>query len=1074
MLEITSYQHIHLITMQNAHFYLHHHSCQQTLVQQLIDKTSKEGVGSPFAKSTILVRNQGMATWIKQQMANSEAGIAMQVDFPQPNTFLNTLLEDDSVQVDAILWKIYQALPTLLKRPSFRLLSEYLNEEDSPRLAQKRYQLASKIAGLFDKYLLYRPHWIAAWSNNEPVMDQIHESWQRELWQEIGGKKVHHWAQTILHQRLDLSSTKLPEALHVFGISNFAPVYVNFLYQLSHHIPVHIYWLNPVDGYWGDGPNKRQWILEKAFSDPSSVLLHNPLLASFGRMGREFAHTIYGGNQAEYLVQEEDLPQPSDAAPASLLEGIQLSLRENQPNSYAFTDDQSISIHSCHSPLRELETLKDHLLRQSQLSSFDASDVLVLCPDIDTYAPAIEAVFGSHAQSSDIPLPYRIADRNKPSDNPNIAAVTRLFQLRSSRFTNHEALQLLNTPAIREQFDLHQDDFPLIKEWVEKNGIRWGLDSHHVTDCITELENSHWSWQSGLDRILLGVAMPQSSDDSTLWNDIVPFHDIEGSNLRIVNALCGFVQWCQSVYYDLSRTLSLQQWIDTVRQWIATGYSTSDESQSQLRPFYKSLEKLEESAALVNEPLPSTVFAEHLNQMLGDEGTAYGFLSGSITFCEMKPMRAIPAKMICLLGMNYDSFPRTTQDLQFDLTRFDRQEGDRSSRDDDVYFFLETLLSAQKHLFISYQGRSIKDGTELPPSTALQTLLDHTPQLKECVHQERLHSFDPSYFDSTTPTSFSSSLLEAAKQVQQSENKNPRLEFNITQLDDHRHITVDNFLQALTKPARYFLRQCLQAQTLYLDQPLEENEPVELDGLAKWQLRNNYLQSRHCSDDKISAMQQNSTIPPARIGIQAIEDTLDSLTPHLHKLPNVEHVDINIKLENLTITGVVPIIVDQEPPVVTLIEASDRKPAAQFQLYLYQLLLSHHLKQAVAGEHYGIKDNQVKGYTFEPVTEFTKDLQRMIVLYLASLKSPLPHFPATAEAYWSTKLKPDEPPEVVAQNRKKKALAKWISSNYSNGESEDDAVSKLFDITNPITDEFLAVSESIWKPLLERRNELKL
>ena len=147
--------------MQNAHFFLHHHSCQQTLVDQLIQKTSQEGIGSPFAKSTVLVRNQGMATWIKQQMANSKsgadsgAGISMLVDFPQPNTFLNSLLDDDSIQVDALLWKIYEALPSLLSKPSFHLLREYLNEDASPRLAQKRYQLASKIAGLFDKYLLY-------------------------------------------------------------------------------------------------------------------------------------------------------------------------------------------------------------------------------------------------------------------------------------------------------------------------------------------------------------------------------------------------------------------------------------------------------------------------------------------------------------------------------------------------------------------------------------------------------------------------------------------------------------------------------------------------------------------------------------------------------------------------------------------------------------------------------------------------------------------------------------------------------------------------------------------------------
>lgn len=1063
--------------MQNAHFFLHHHSCQETLVEQLIAKTSLEGSGSPFAKSTVLVRNQGMATWIKQQMANERSGIAMLVDFPQPNTFLNSLLDDDSIQKDQLLWKIYNVLPSQLKKPTFRLLGEYLNDENSQQLAQKRYQLASKIAGLFDKYLLYRPQWIAAWSEGNPALDHIHETWQRELWQAIGGKEIHHWAQTILHQRLDLGEAimpRLPEALHIFGISNFAPVYVYFLYQLSQHIPVHIYWLNPVEGYWGDGPNKRQWILEKAFSNPETILLHNPLLASFGRMGREFAHTIYGGNQAEYLVQEEDLPSPSTEPPASILEGIQRSLRENQPNEFHFENDNSVSIHACHNPLRELETLKDYLLTKSQQGEIDASDILVLCPDIDTYAPAIEAVFGAHNQSSGVALPYRIADRNKPADIPNIAAIGRLLKLNSLRFTNHEALQLLNTPAIRERFDLYEDDFPLVKEWIEKNGIRWGLDSSHISHCIPELESSYWSWRSGLDRLLLGIAMPQSANHDILWNGITPFHDIEGSNLRIVNALCGFLEWCQSIYNDLSKPRSLLLWIQTVRHWIATGYSTSDETQSQLRSLFKSLESLEASADLVTENLPATVFSEHFTEILGGEGTAYGFLTGAITFCEMKPMRAIPSKMICLLGMNYDSFPRNTQDLQFDLTRFDRQEGDRSTRDDDVYFFLETLLSAQKYLFISYQGKSPKDGAPLPPSTALQTLLDHTPGLNELVHEEKLHSFDPAYFEADSPTSFSPSLLDAARQILLSENIIPQLNLKINQPDEARYTTVDNFINALTKPARFFLRQCLQAQMLYLNQPLVEHEPLEADGLVKWQLRHNYLQSREFSTEKLLALQQNSAIPPARIGEGVIEQTIGALKPHLHKLPILKTINIHLEIDNLTMTGGVSVIKDSSPPVAVLVEASDRKPDSQFRLFLAQLLLSYQLKTPVSAELYGLTDGVVTAYSFGENPDYLATLTDMVSLYHDAQKAPLPHFPKTAEAYWSVKPKEEDSSEQIDHKRSAAANFQWFPSYKKTGESEDDAIVKLFNIEEPITEEFLAVSERIWLPLLERRTILEL
>ena len=258
--------------MPDAHFYLHHHPQQEILADVLLKKLASEGKGDPFHRSTVLVRNQGMGTWIKQRMANSY-GIAMQIDFPQPNTFLDSIIIAPPIPSEKMIWKIFPELERLRRINAYPILSSYLNAEShSSQQDLRLYQLSSKIAQLFDKYLLYRPDWISAWDRNELVSKSPHEPWQKDLWRVVSKHFHTHWSQKILSSdsigSLVEPSATLPSALHLFGISNFAPIYLRFLYLLSYQLPVHLYWLNPVNGYWGDGPSKKQWLLEKGIRRP--------------------------------------------------------------------------------------------------------------------------------------------------------------------------------------------------------------------------------------------------------------------------------------------------------------------------------------------------------------------------------------------------------------------------------------------------------------------------------------------------------------------------------------------------------------------------------------------------------------------------------------------------------------------------------------------------------------------------------------------------------------------------------------------------------------------------------------
>lgn len=1083
--------------MPDAQFYLHHYPQQEILADLLLDKLQNEGEDDPFYKSCVLVRNQGMATWLNRRLASSaHAGIAMQIDYPQPNSFLQTILNNPSVDPEVLKWQIYQTLPNLLDRPSFSSVRNYLDapDDDSTDKALKRYQLSGILSGLFDKYLLYRPDWINAWEENQKPRNLSPHStdselWQRELWQSIHRDGRAHWSQTIQNQEaFDISEGKY-QALHVFGISNFAPVYVSFLYQLSHLIPVHIYWMNPVEadqGYWEHSPTARQWLLAKEFDTPEVLQDFNPLLASFGRLGREFIHTLYGGENYDFEVQEKDWPTQSPVikAPASNLQLLQSSIYDNLPQQdNTAPDDTSISIHSCHSPLRELETLKTYLLTRAESEALDTDDVLVMCPDINTYAPAIQAVFGDHHDEGQKNLRISIRDQAVPSERPSIVALLSLFSLHTSRFTNQEALTLLSTPNILSQFELTENDLVTIRNWIIENGIRWGFDDDHARKVASSTSESPWTWRAGIDRMLLGYAMPNPSK-LTLWNDILPFHEIESGNAAILGSLCQFVQWCAQIRTALTEPRPLDEWVSLTKEWISKGFDPNHERHEELQVLDNILDQIKDQSALLSESLPIEVFAEHLKNQLESASSTKVFLNGSVTFCEMKPMRAIPSKIICLLGMNHDTFPRKSSEQQFDLTRNNRQMGDRSTRDDDTYSFLEAILSAREALFISYIGTSIKDGKERPPSTTLQTLIDYVPGLAKQIKVEKLHAYDPHYFQKNSPISHDPALLKAAKVMVSGETSTTLThQLSISGASDLTSININTLVSALNKPAQYFLKNTIHARSTYKGSPLDENEVIALNGLSGYQVKSQFLEHRKLDNQQIKAWKQDGSIPVGELGNQAIDSQLAELKDNIDKVPTSTPMPIAITINGLTITGNVPIeeAREDETTHILTIDASKGKATTQLRTWIYQLLASEQLSTPVASSLYYVDSKKLRHLPVSATEDYSQHLADLVDLFREISTRPVAHFPLSAEAYCGEKPKEDESDDAFNRRRQNKTLVQWSPNDFTPGksESQDESVKCLFssqslfdDLENdPFTEQFLLYSERIWPPIIQCRQK---
>jgi len=1047
----------------NAHFYLHHSPFQQTLSKKLVEQLTAETLGNPLQSSTVLVRNQGMATWLKQQMATSE-GIAMHIDFPQPHAFLSNILHTSPIPPEVLLWKIFAQLQLWKKNKKQNLLLQYLTSSEHKDQSEMRcYQLSGQIAQLFDTYFLYRPEWMAAWSQGEALNLGIHESWQKELWSSIAPEFEDHWSQYLLKNDSLPAIKDLPPAIHVFGFSNFAPIYSRFLYLLSHQVPVHIYWLNPVDGYWGDSPNKKQWLLDESFNDSDSIQLYHPLLVHLGKMGREFVHTIYDGYKSEQIVQEQDLPETHFSASGTQLEKLQQSLRDNLPLDSHTSIDNTISIHSCHSPLRELERLKDYLYQISETDNIDTSDIIVMCPSIDDYISSIHSVFGRTPENNLPPLPYRIADQLQLENDPDIKHLLSLLQLTTSRCTNAEVINALNHPSVLEKYNLTDQGIDKLKNLVELSGIRWGLNQEHVDSILESKIPAYWHWSAGLERMVLGSTLLAPKIGNKLWKDILPVRDIEGQDREILTSIYQFIHHLIDLRSELSQKYTLHQWVERTHLWIETFFVRSDKDK-----FQTLLNQLENILTIDDTPKISfDLYFEYIQSLLRASTAHYGFLSGNITFCEMKPMRAIPSKIICLLGMNQDTFPRQDTSTQFDLMKIERQSADRSIRDDDAYAFLESLISARSHLYLSYIGRSSKDNSKLEPSTVVQTLIKHCPGLAEQIQEEKLHSFDSGYFTPINPISYSSELMHTASRLhsKSSARKLP----NIPTFDNTppTRVSIEHFIQAFTNSAKHFLINCVEAQPSYLASTLEPNEPIDLNGLDKWKLKHSLLYLDSIYPELISELQLASEIPPFKLGEISTNKVFESHTT-VNKLAQAIQLEkFEINFQGHHIYGQIPICTDSNTP--HHLSASKAKFKNVFITRIYQLIYSMKNASATASICSEIDSDSKTGYItrqeLQADPDYTKHFQQVYNLFLQSYRTPLNHFPETSAAYFNPVKGKDLTEEIILKKRRDSAYRKWKDQFQYTGEESESSTKLIFPNCPLFTKEFLETGATIWEPI---------
>ena len=526
---------------------------------------------------------------------------------------------------------------------------------------------------------------------------------------------------------------------------------------MGQHIDVHLLFTNPCRYDWSEVKDrryiarqmaKRRQRMERDADGQFSLTLQpcqlseslamgsvgNSLLASLGKMGRDNLHYLneLGGPDIDIFVENKR---------QNLLQHIHqdiLDLMEHQDdkkldNSYHKQviqhHDDSLSFHSCHSPLREVEVLHDQLLALFEKQpNLKPRDIIVMVADINRYSPAIQAVFGNAPSARFIP--YSISDRSADKESPIINAYLQLLQLPSSRCLASELLTLLEVPAVMARFELTEEEFTRAVHWVEETGIRWGLNQDTNTDF--DLPKTHQNtWESGIQRMLLGYAMSQ---DSGLFESrqglLHPYNEVQGLDAVLVGKLAQFITAVGDSRERLKAPQTVQQWQTVLVDIMDNFFSVDTDGEGVLSTIRHTLAKLVDNIteAHFQQPLASSIVYQYLKEKLSGTRVSQRFLAGQVNFCTLMPMRSIPFHVVCLLGMNDGQYPRTVPKDGFDLMNNRQRRGDRSRRDDDRYMFLEAILSAQSHLYISYVGQSLQDNSMKVPSVLVTELMEYCHQ----------------------------------------------------------------------------------------------------------------------------------------------------------------------------------------------------------------------------------------------------------------------------------------------------------------------------------------------------------
>ncbi|WP_286928285.1 MULTISPECIES: exodeoxyribonuclease V subunit gamma [Aeromicrobium] len=902
-----------------------------------------EPTDDPFATELVVVAALGTERWLSQRLSHRLGaspgggdGVTAGVRFARPHSIVAELVgedEQDPWRPDALVWRVLEVIESGLDEPWLAAVARHLGQGrtglERELRRDRRLGVARSLAARLHAYARQRPAMTEAWSagrdedgTGAPLPDDVR--WQAEVWRRVRARLQapspdERIGATIAALAGSAGAVDLPSRVNLFGHNRLPLGELQVLAALAEHRDVHLWLPHPSPAAW-DRLTDAAGIVPRG-ADDTAQLLHNPLLAALGRDVRELQRSL-----AAVAPGATVHPALTVERPGTLLGRLQADVAADRPGSAGpapSPGDRTVQVHACHGRARQVDVLRDVVVGLLQDDpSLEPRDVLVMVPDIESYAPLFHAAFGQAEILGDTPhhpghrLRVMLADRAASRTNPLLGLTVAVLELaRRGRATNAEVLDLLGAEPVRHRFDLDDDAIERIAGWVESSGVRWGFDGPHRQRFGLRVEQN--TWRTGLDRLVAGVAATE--DPARLVAEVLPLDDVPSGDVDLAGRLVTFLDGLERAVDAFAGSATMAQWSARIDAMLTDLADVPLRDAWQRQQVDRELERLDDDTTVLR---PGEVLTMVRERWAGRPSRA-NFRTGSLTVCTMVPMRSVPHRVVCLVGLDDGTFPRATHVDGDDALARRPLTGERDARAEDRQLLLDAVMSATETLVVTYTGADEHRGQARPPAVPLGELLDQVRRTAgdvDVVTHHPLQPFDPrnlrpgAVTGDPRPFSFDPAALAGARA-----SLRPRLEPSPFLPDPlpappREDLALADLIAFVQNPVRGFWRQRLDVLLRGEEQLLDEDLPITLDGLERWRIGQRLLDDAVrgvAPADAWSAVWRAGMMPPGRLGEAVGNDvgtrvaTLVGGTTAL-RAGDAESVDIDVALpDGRRLTGTV-------------------------------------------------------------------------------------------------------------------------------------------------------------------------
>lgn len=1044
-----------------------------------------------FEKEIFIYDNKVLFQYLNIFIAEKK-GISANFKFYHPNDFIWKLFKiilskkelKNIFTHSMIIWEIIKILDN----------KKFFENCSKKKDMIKKFKFSFLMASIFKKYILYRPEWINQWEieKNISIFDK-NEQWQIKLWMEIihNTKKINqssdHFANLFYNIQKIIKEKKikkkyLPKRFFIISSFSMNPSYIKIFQNISIYTDIYFLYITPfkknIFNFTQDNKIYTDIKIEK------KNILNDSLITLWGQYEKIYYFYILKSKKNKVI----------NCFKKNKNKSLLSQIKNNFFNDSEFTrkkrfleiSDHSISINICFNKKNEIEVLYEKLLIfLNENSSIKPGDIVVTSFSLDTYISSINLIFKSTDNKKTIP--FFIAKKSSKTTEIMLWSFKKILNLSNSRFENEEILELLDVPEIAEKFNFSEEEIKILYHWIEETNIRWGINEKHKNYLLFP-KNKQNTWFYGIEKLLLSYAM---NDTEKIWNGVLSCSFINGSRSELIGKLISFIKILEKWQKKLSKLQYLKYWRSLYSDLVSDFFQNNTKIEKSIQIIQKKWIEIIDDSLSSNylKKISINILKKIFFYKYYDNNHEI-FLPGVVNFCYPDSVCYIPFKVICMIGTDHTSIPKTNYLDNFNLLKKYPLIGDINLYQKYSYLFVQSLSCAEKYFYISYIGYSVKDESKVHPSILVDQLLNYIT-LNFCFIGDQNLSYKE---NSKKITKYlckkhKKQFLYETKNIESFIQDNIKNDFkhteknishkNLLKKNTDNEINLKDLINFWKHPIRYFYNSHLKIKIRQKKQKINTTETFLVNPLNSFKIKNKLL-DYIINNKNITKLYQHyllsGKLPYHFFGeifwIKNIKEMKLIANKVMQYRIEKEEKKINLNIEKYQIYGVLSEI---QSTGLLRWKTSSIRYSDRIALWL------EHLIYSILG---GCGKSKIIGYksqiwSFSSLNSHRAHsyLLEYIKGYIKGMKEPL--FLTKSGASWLDQvydernncIKNDYCTKIKAY---KKLLYTWKGDNYTEGEQEDYYLKKTITISNKKNIKKICESAEKWLiPILKNKDRKK-